>query len=140
MNPTAKRLIDANELRSKAYSAMLEIANTPLPNEYSSKLALKMGEMFQKLIDDEPTVEDAVSLGVIEQFKWERDTAVAQLEELGIGFGQKKPDMVDVVRCKDCINRDQAFRCIALYYGFNPHDDWFCANGKRDAEVEGCLT
>lgn len=57
MNPTAKRLIDANELRSKAYSAMLEIANTPLPNEYSSKLALKMGEMFQKLIDDAPTVE-----------------------------------------------------------------------------------
>lgn len=57
MNPTAKRLIDANELRSKACSAMLEIANTPLPNEYSSKLALKMGEMFQKLIDDAPTVE-----------------------------------------------------------------------------------
>ena len=57
MNPTTKRLIDANELRSKAYSAMLEIANTPLPNEYSSKLALKMGEMFQKLIDDAPTVE-----------------------------------------------------------------------------------
>lgn len=57
MNPTAKRLIDANELRSKACSAMLEIANTPLPNEYSSKLVLKMGEMFQKLIDDAPTVE-----------------------------------------------------------------------------------
>lgn len=45
-------------------------------------------------------------------------------------------DAVEVVRCKDCINRDQAFRCIALYFGFNPHDDWFCANGKRDAEVE----
>lgn len=46
-------------------------------------------------------------------------------------------DAAEVVRCKDCINRDQAFRCIALYYGFNPRDDWFCANGKRDAEVEG---
>lgn len=45
-------------------------------------------------------------------------------------------DAVEVVRCRDCINRDQAFRCIALYYGFNPHDHWFCANGKRDAEVE----
>lgn len=44
-------------------------------------------------------------------------------------------DAVEVVRCKDCVYRDQAFRCIALYYGFNPHDDWFCANGKKDAEV-----
>ncbi len=46
-------------------------------------------------------------------------------------------DAVEVVRCKDCLYRDQSFRCIALYYGFNPHDDWFCANGKRDAEAEG---
>lgn len=47
-------------------------------------------------------------------------------------------DAVEVVRCKECVYRDQAFRCIALYYGFNPHDDWFCANGKKDAEVKGC--
>lgn len=48
---------------------------------------------------------------------------------------------VDVVRCKDCVKRDQAFRCIALYYGFNPHDDWFCAEGERDnAEVEDART
>lgn len=46
-------------------------------------------------------------------------------------------DAVEVVRCRECIYRDQSFRCIALYFGFNPHDDWFCANGKRDAEVEG---
>lgn len=47
-------------------------------------------------------------------------------------------DAVEVVRCKDCVKRDQSFRCIALYYGFNPHDDWFCVEGERDnAEVEG---
>lgn len=40
-------------------------------------------------------------------------------------------DAVPVVRCKDCIYRDRAMRCIALYYGFNPHDEWFCANGTR---------
>ena len=44
---------------------------------------------------------------------------------------------VPVVRCKDCIYRDQSMRCIALYYGFNPYDEWFCANGARmDGEAE----
>lgn len=52
--------------------------------------------------------------------------------------GEPAVDAVEVVRCKDCVKRDQAFRCIALYYGFNPRDDWFCAEGERDnAEVEG---
>ena len=55
-----------------------------------------------KAIEAAPTI-DAVSPGVLEQVRWERDTAIAQLEELGIGFGQKKPDMVEVVRCEDCI-------------------------------------
>lgn len=54
-------------------------------------------------VKEAPAV-DAVSLGVFEQVKWERDMAVSQLEELGLGLGQKKPDMVEVVRCKDCIH------------------------------------
>lgn len=29
------------------------------------------------------------ALGAVDQFKWERDIAIEQLEELGIGFGQK---------------------------------------------------
>lgn len=29
------------------------------------------------------------ALGVLEQIKWERDVAVSQLNELGIGLGQK---------------------------------------------------
>lgn len=29
------------------------------------------------------------ALGSIDQIKWERDIAIKQLEELGIGFGQK---------------------------------------------------
>ena len=30
-----------------------------------------------------------VNTGLIDQYKWERDVAINQLEELGIGFGQK---------------------------------------------------
>lgn len=39
-------------------------------------------------IKNAPAV-DAVSRGLFEQYKWERDVAISQLEELGIGFGQK---------------------------------------------------
>ena len=53
---------------------------------------------------------DAVSPGVLEQYKWERDAAIAQLEELGIGFGQKKPD-IQVVRHGRWIMRGGKFRC-----------------------------
>ena len=39
-------------------------------------------------INNAPAV-DAVSRGLFDQYKWERDVAISQLEELGIGFGQK---------------------------------------------------
>lgn len=42
------------------------------------------------------------AIAVYVQYKWERDIALSQLEEYGIGFGEKKRDMVEVVRCKDC--------------------------------------
>lgn len=55
------RPINADTLRNKVHKAILEIADTPLPNDYASKLAVKMGEVFRKLIDEEPTIalEDA---------------------------------------------------------------------------------
>jgi hypothetical protein len=39
-------------------------------------------------IKNAPAV-DAVSRGLFEQYKWERDVAISQLEDLGISFGQK---------------------------------------------------
>ena len=39
-------------------------------------------------INNAPAV-DAVSRGLFEQYKWERDVTISQLEELGISFGQK---------------------------------------------------
>ena len=32
---------------------------------------------------------DVVSRGLFDQYKWERDVAIEQLEKLGLGFGQK---------------------------------------------------
>lgn len=43
---------------------------------------------LKERIENAPSV-DVVSRGLFEQYKWERDVAISQLEELGIGFGQK---------------------------------------------------
>jgi hypothetical protein len=39
-------------------------------------------------IENAPAV-DAVSRGLFEQYKWERNIAIGQLEELGLSLGQK---------------------------------------------------
>lgn len=63
-------------------------------------------------LDKLPAV-DAVSRGVYDQIKWERDVAIEQLAELGIGFGAKVPDMVEVGACEGCIfsNRKRPQKC-----------------------------
>ena len=85
-----------------------------------------------------------VPVKVIEQFKWERDTAIEQLEEHGIPFCGKA-DVVAVVRCKECKHRPKydgpnrvvfpdevcPYQCDDLYYNWMPSDDWFCADGER---------
>ena len=45
----------------------------------------------------------AVPTSLADVYKWERDIALSQLEEYGVGFAEKKrDDLVSVVRCKDC--------------------------------------
>ena len=82
-----------------------------------------------------------VVMGVYEQVRWERDVAISQLQELGIGLGQIMPDMVEVVRCKDCVHWEPepmgtVMMCYegALERWTEP--DFFCACGKK-AKPEG---
>ena len=65
------------------------------------------------------------ALAVCQQYKWERDVAIEQLEEYGIGFAEKKRDMVEVVRCKECKNRARYAVCDYL------EEDGFCPHGER---------
>ena len=46
---------------------------------------------------DKAEVVDAVSRSVYEQACWERDMAIKQLEEIGVGFGEKTDDVKRVV-------------------------------------------
>ena len=86
-------------------------------------------------IDVQPTV-DAVSRGVHDQVRWERDVAIKQLEEHGIPFGGIAPDVVKVVRCKDCEwyenGKSYDAYCNHPTDGMNyTAEDDFCSYGER---------
>lgn len=51
--------------------------------------------LVNTLIEKQPAA-DVVSIGVHQQVRWERDTAIEQLEEYGVCFGEKKKDLVEV--------------------------------------------
>lgn len=57
--------------------------------------AEKVANKLAKLLGDEEETDKA-----IEQFKWERDTAIHQLEEIGKGFGEKMDDVKALVDAK----------------------------------------
>lgn len=80
---------------------------------------------------------DAVSKGVVEQFRWERDVAMAQLEEYGIPFGTNKDeDVVRVIRCKDCIHyeSDGGAMMICNITDMVCDNDDYCSYGERREE------
>ena len=84
---------------------------------------------------------DVVSREVVNQIKWERDTAIQQLEELGYGFGESQEDesdVVEVVRCKDCKHWDTTWESDwTKSYHYCPFidgtstGDWYCADAER---------
>ena len=52
-------------------------------------------------------------------------------------------DMVEVVRCKNCIHRGKAEKCVLAaiskekafpLFMLDNHGEWYCADGKREAE------
>lgn len=56
---------------------------------------------------------DVVSKKAYEQVKWERDTAIEQLNSYGVDFCEKA-DVVPVVRCKDCEHSRQLEKNVEL--------------------------
>lgn len=61
---------------------------------------------MNKGLDEEKQKSD-----YIRQLKWERDMAIRQLKnDYGVGLCEKKnPNLAEVVRCKDCMNRSDEY-------------------------------
>lgn len=90
--------------------------------------------MAIEALQDKPT--KAVPPSLAEVYKWERDIALSQLEEYGIGFAEKKrDDLVEVVRCKDC--KHYIVEGITTQYGWcheykhSVNEDDYCSYGER---------
>ena len=92
-------------------------------------------ECVERALHNAPNA-DVVPVGVLEQVRWERDVAMKQLEEHGIPFGGKAPDVVKVVRCKDCKYWEQCkdYEPYCNHWGNMMADtkaDYFCSYGER---------
>ena len=86
----------------------------------------------RKLIEDAPAV-DAVSRGVLDQVRWERDIALEQLADYGLSLGERA-DVVKVVRCKYCKHRYTTFRGLSFctyHLTMSAKDNAFCSDGER---------
>lgn len=83
---------------------------------------------------------DVVSAGAYEQVAWERDLAVQQLKDYGVGLGQVK-DLAEVTRCKDCkygdwdSKPDDAMVCLRTNDGFWRTGNDFCSRGVPKEET-----
>ena len=79
---------------------------------------------------------DTVPKGLLEQFRWERDVAMMQLEEYGIPFlTNKDEDIVKVVRCGECKHLHADGRCEEFADdGIRPSASDFCSYGERREE------
>lgn len=80
------------------------------------------------------------AVGAIEQVRWERDTAIEQLNSYGVGLCENA-DVQKIVRCEDCKYAFQHFQghiyCHrdgrnSFEMTFQKHD--FCSYGERKAD------
>ena len=104
----------------------------------SMEYKLPMMNLFARLL--ELPVIDVVEKDIYEQVRFERDVAIGQLKELGIGLGQKKPnDLERVVRCKDCKwykfeTWSDKYYCAFRSTWQDTDEDDFCSYGDRKDE------
>ena len=76
------------------------------------------------------------AVGAIEQVRWERDTAIEQLNSYGVGLCENA-DVQKTVRCKDCNHYIAGF-CTRDINGrtnmFRMSENDYCSYGERKAD------
>ena len=97
---------------------------------------------WMAFIDKEPSA-DVVSKGLYEQIKWERDVALAQLEEYGVSLGEK----ADVMKVRHgwwkstgvlvgLMNFEYFYRCTACGRRGGDTKTNYCPNCGAIMDVE----
>ena len=86
---------------------------------------------FKEMIERQPTV-DAVSRGVFEQVKWERDVAIEQLESYGVSLGEKA-DVVKVVH-----GRWEQSKSMVLSYKCSKCKGWVTKHSVNEPNFNYC--
>ena len=75
-----------------------------------------------------------------------RNSYYAQLEMLGYKPDGTPKDMVEVVRCKNCIHRGKAEKCVLAaiskekafpLFMLDNHGEWYCADGRIEEREKG---
>lgn len=118
------RYIDANEFRKRIDHYPPDIRDTA-----------------KKELRYVPTA-DVVGRSTYNQVRWERDTAIEQLSEIGKGLGERMDDVEKVVRCKDCkFASYEPYKDFVNVYICNysqwtrseggRYPDWYCARAER---------
>ena len=128
--------------RQKAITAICE-DGTWLESQGCTEITMcERKQRDADILSELPTIDS-----VIDQIRWERDTAIEQLAEIGKGLGERMDDVEKVVRCKDC-----------KYASYEPYEDfvnvyicnysqwtrseggrfpdWYCARAERGQDAE----
>lgn len=131
------KLIDKNKfLEGLNVNDVLKVIDEEtLYDSDSMEYKLPMMNLFARLL--ELPVIDVVEKDIYEQVRFERDVAIGQLKELGIGLGEKKPkDLERVARCEDCKFSDSCEQVMDLYDGMEWHSNpiYYCSYGERKDE------
>ena len=68
-----------------------------------------------------------------------RNNYASQMDTLGYSADGNPKDMVEIVRCKDCIHRGKTEKCVLAaiseekdfpLFMLDNRGEWFCADGK----------
>lgn len=99
------------------------------PTNYVFEIFDEAAKAARDIVENAPTV-DAVSRPVFEQIQWERDCAMQQLKDHDIPFGGNAPDVVKVVRCKDCKHCElMKYTFYCHHWSRNTDEDGYCYEG-----------
>lgn len=86
----------------------------------------------QRVLTDALTMlKESVPQGVADQIRWERDTALSQLEEIGKGLGEKMDDIVAMMK------EQEAVEPTLIREGRNKHyNDYVCPRCDNEVVYE----